>query len=447
MAYVPGCRYDLFISYASENNRDGWVENFTTRLVDELEQLLEGRQFSADSVFRDKTALRLGQAFPPALETAAGSSAVLIPFLSPSYLSSDWCERERMAFFRILPEGTEPAERLAPIRVRPVDEGLLMRLYRDAEYGSMMQPETQETWPTGSPEWVCGVRKIAAQLADQLRRLRRKYKPVFVGRALPGFEYLRETCLSELQKNHFRFSPESLQILDDVQACERILQQAALSVHFIGGASDTEMKIADLAAQVCPGPTVLYTPFQASITAEEELWLAEFERTLGAKAGSYRRIERKNDQELLSVLEQEITRVRPPAPAQPHNAELALVCDDADLDLARQLRNEIQRRERFAVAYPDFLENKLLPSENTRAFQKLLKGSRAFLFCWGKTCDPSHLELISHISLKLNETAPLRWYLVEPNVDEKRKKHPDAICQPGEFDYELLTPFLAPLRS
>jgi hypothetical protein len=45
MAYVPGCRYDLFISYASENNRDGWVEQFERGLGEELVDLL-GRQFS-----------------------------------------------------------------------------------------------------------------------------------------------------------------------------------------------------------------------------------------------------------------------------------------------------------------------------------------------------------------------------------------------------------------
>ena len=40
MAYVPGSRYDLFISYASENNRDGWVEQFEKALGQELGDLL-----------------------------------------------------------------------------------------------------------------------------------------------------------------------------------------------------------------------------------------------------------------------------------------------------------------------------------------------------------------------------------------------------------------------
>ena len=45
MPYVPGFRYDLFVSYASEDNVDGWVEKFQTHLTGELARLL-GRPFS-----------------------------------------------------------------------------------------------------------------------------------------------------------------------------------------------------------------------------------------------------------------------------------------------------------------------------------------------------------------------------------------------------------------
>jgi hypothetical protein len=41
MAYVPGCRHDLFISYANENNREGWIEQFVNTLGQELVDLLD----------------------------------------------------------------------------------------------------------------------------------------------------------------------------------------------------------------------------------------------------------------------------------------------------------------------------------------------------------------------------------------------------------------------
>ncbi len=53
-AYIPGCQYDLYISYAAENNRDGWVEQFEKALGEELGELI-GSQFSPrSSIFFDR---------------------------------------------------------------------------------------------------------------------------------------------------------------------------------------------------------------------------------------------------------------------------------------------------------------------------------------------------------------------------------------------------------
>jgi hypothetical protein len=53
MAYVPGFEYDLFISYARENDGNSWISIFCEILTRELGELL-GRQFSTGSVFFDK---------------------------------------------------------------------------------------------------------------------------------------------------------------------------------------------------------------------------------------------------------------------------------------------------------------------------------------------------------------------------------------------------------
>src|SRR5467141_1842991 len=71
MAYVPGCSYDLFVSYATENNRDGWVEQFEKMLGRELGELL-GPQFSPrGSIFFDRRELEVAQSFPEQLVGAA----------------------------------------------------------------------------------------------------------------------------------------------------------------------------------------------------------------------------------------------------------------------------------------------------------------------------------------------------------------------------------------
>lgn len=123
MPYVPGCRHDVFVSYASENNREGWVGQFVKRLGSELEEQFGRRRFSAErSIYFDQRELRAGDDFPKELEQAARHSALLIPVLSQGYLVSPWCEQERIAFETWLPDGAVLPEALAPLQIRPAQD-------------------------------------------------------------------------------------------------------------------------------------------------------------------------------------------------------------------------------------------------------------------------------------------------------------------------------------
>lgn len=447
MPYVPGCQYDLFISYASENNRNRWVEIFKDALADELEQLL-GRQFSKESVFFDKTELRIGQSFPETLATAAEASAVFLPVLSPSYLTSDWCDQERIAFLKRLPEGATPAECIAPISVRPIDDTLLTEHFRNQQRVSFLQSGRSEPWPAQSREWTSVLKRFAEQMKIVLQQLRQKCKPVFLGRALPGQDGVRNVCAMELQKRHFSAGPAELPVLDDEARLTSALQQAVLSVHFIGGANEPALRAIEIAADVCPSATVLYRPYGAKITEDENLWLLEFERGLKpTTTGKYHRLEDKSEQELLLVLEQEITRFQPPLKAAPE-AALGLVCDELDLDLARSLRQEIQDREQLSVSYPDFLETNSTAMERKRKWTALLNSARALLFCWGKTQETSRLESLYRLAATAKPADNLEWYLSPPNLSEKQQKFPLAICQANDqLRQELLARFLSRLLA
>ena len=118
MSYVPGFRYDLFISYAQADNSDAWVEKFQTQLIGELVRLL-GRPLSEKTVFLDKLRLQVAQSYPDELDKAARESALLVALLSPSYVTSDWCNRERQVFQTALPPGAAFAECLVSVRLRP----------------------------------------------------------------------------------------------------------------------------------------------------------------------------------------------------------------------------------------------------------------------------------------------------------------------------------------
>src|SRR6267142_3102318 len=313
MRYVPGCQYDLFISYAIADDCDGWVGQFEKALGKELNQLL-GRQFSPkDSIFFDKRDIEVAQSFPETLTHASRDSAILIPVLSPGYLTSPWCHRERPDFFSKLPYGAEPAGCLAPIQIRPIDESGLDKHYRDAQRLSFLSDDGQTPIATGSPAWTSRLREFAGQIRNALQRLRQKSRPVFLGKApeTDRAQNLRTWLRMEVERGYFRIIPEYLQSLDDPEVLRVGLGEAALAIHFLGEADDATMGAIETSIVACSGPTILYQPFGTKLTTDEQMWLADFERDLKITSGLYQRLTGKNDQELLSVIDEQLTRFKP----------------------------------------------------------------------------------------------------------------------------------------
>ena len=433
MAYVPGCRHDLFISYASENNREGWVEQFANALGQELGDLL-GRQFvPKDSVYLDKRELEVAQSFPDRLTAAARDSAILVPILSPGYLTSEWCNRERTEFFSKLPYGAGPADCLAPILIRPVDKAGLDKVYRDAERLSFLSADGQTPFAVGSPEWVMQYRKLAGQLKNALRNLRRKCRPVFLGKAAETerSQNLRAWCRTELERRCFRTAPVSLLALDDSEDVRAAVQEAGLAVHFLGGADTSAMEAIETSVEVCTGPTILYQPFRADLSADERIWLDDFERRLKAPPGRYQRLAGKNDQELLALADEQITRFREEAGVAQARVDLTLVCDEADLSGVRQLKDDITGKSPFALEFPDFLGAPLKAMERLRKWQDYLSRGEALLFYDG-AAERNRLE---PIWLKAQESRPgakRSWFLAPPDLEDKLRKQPDALSTVGQ---------------
>jgi hypothetical protein len=428
LAYVPVCHHDLFISYASESNREGWVEQFANVLGQELADLL-GRQFvPKDSVFLDKRELEVAQSFPVRLTAAARASAILVPVLSPGYLASEWCDRERTAFFSELPYGAEPADCLAPILIRPIDKGGLNKLYRDAERLSFLGADGQTPLAVSSTEWMTRLRVLAGQLRNALQNLRRKCRPVFLGKAAETERSrdLRAWCRSELERRCFRTVPEVLQALEDPDAVRASVQEAGLAVHFLGGADPSALEAIETSVDVCTGPTILYQPFGAALSLDEQIWLPAFEGGLAVPPGHYQRLTGKNDQELLALVDEQITRFREDSGAAQAKVELGLVCDEADLNGVRQLKDDIASRSLLALEFPDFLGAPLKAMERLRKWQDYLSRSEALLFYDG-AAQRNRLELIWQKAELSRPGAKRSWFLAPPDLDNKLLKQPDPL--------------------
>jgi TIR domain-containing protein len=103
--YVPGHEYDVFVSYARDNDEtdpgddtSGWV----TRLKLQVERLVNG-QLEVDGrirVFFDSGTIAPNAPLTATIAKAAQHSAILLVVLSPRYLNRPWCIQERELFVK-----------------------------------------------------------------------------------------------------------------------------------------------------------------------------------------------------------------------------------------------------------------------------------------------------------------------------------------------------------
>ena len=97
MAFVPGFKHDVFVSYAHANNVDpfaptdpGWVDRLHVALETILKERLNKREFS---LWRDLK-LQGNDMYDRKIARAVDASAVFIAITSPAYVDSAYCIQE-----------------------------------------------------------------------------------------------------------------------------------------------------------------------------------------------------------------------------------------------------------------------------------------------------------------------------------------------------------------
>jgi hypothetical protein len=162
MTYVPGFQYDLFVSYASDDD-DGRLAQFVKDLRAYLARDL-GKLFTEESIFFDRQDLnRSPLEWKAKLKGSASSAAILVPLLSPSYASSDYCAKEWEWFCEEhplrWPAGTEEVFRVCPLVWHAVDEELRQQI----------APEILAAQEERSPT-DCGSCAAPARLSSSVRQ-------------------------------------------------------------------------------------------------------------------------------------------------------------------------------------------------------------------------------------------------------------------------------------
>ena len=419
MPFVPGCHHDIFVSYASETNQDKWITQFVHKLGRELEELLGRSHFSArDNIYFDEREMRTGQNFPEELRSAAEHSALLVVVLSQGYLNSHWCERERIAFQQWLPEGAVLADCLAPLQVRPLVDALPPELSRDSTNIFSFLASEYSPYSAGSGEWTSKVELFAGQVYEKLKRLRWRYRPIYVGRSPDPHLGLQQRVSSHLETESYRTTRDSGEKL-------------ALAVHFIGGSdgdnADQE-RLDAIESTVAQGATtIVFQPFGSSPSLLEEDWRDSAILAGKPVRGATNWIERKHEQELLDILKNELTRL---SGRSGNTGGTILACDPLDESKVEALRAALVRED-CRINQVEFRRART-QAEKIRFWDTMLRNARALVYCWGEA-DEAVVAQWEAQARKRQCPGAQCWYLLEPDVQAKLARSPNAFRDPAEL--------------
>jgi hypothetical protein len=179
MAYVPGYKHDIFVSYARADDQFGWVTEFVNALTIQLDALL-GRKQACD-VWWDRADLDEAAQLTKQFETTLRDTTILVVVLSKAYDASPWCADERRFFLDSRRDRPDPDR-----RSYLVDIGNLPVKDRPAEFSDFATFEFWETGKTGDRQtlgfpkpnldidrpFYLLVNKLAKKISKRLAELR-----------------------------------------------------------------------------------------------------------------------------------------------------------------------------------------------------------------------------------------------------------------------------------
>lgn len=182
MAYVPGHSHDLFVSFAHVDNElvpganEGWVSALAGSLKVKLDQTF-GRD--AVKLWRDYE-LHRNEPLTRGLFEHLDSSALLLVVLSPGYLVSDWCSRERSAFLETVKGLGRPDSRTFVVERMPPRNGavpaelkdLLRYRFWDKDENGLARPVSAVVPTFHEASFHRELNKLAVDIARMLEELR-----------------------------------------------------------------------------------------------------------------------------------------------------------------------------------------------------------------------------------------------------------------------------------
>lgn len=261
-AFVSGYEWDVFVSYAHADNFQGWVSGLVENLVGLLPGQLRGANLGR--VWLDRR-LDPGLPFPKEIAQAVERAATLLVILSPSYLESEWCRRERELFVDAAKRaGADPKQRIFIVDMKCPDRAAWPEVFADKTTfqfwyaASSQEPPHTLAWPRPDTSAVRDrpyferlddlSRSIATRLVAMreaidkgphasMFRANGQQIGVLLAEVTPDLQYRREQLARSLRQAGFLVLPESYYPRDPAAFEAKIredLPSCALMVQLLG---------------------------------------------------------------------------------------------------------------------------------------------------------------------------------------------------------------------
>jgi hypothetical protein len=246
-------KYDVFISYAHADNvpfsgtdvKDGWVTTFASN----LNNLLSRKLKRDASVWMDHRELTGNAPLTPAIMDALRETATIVVVVSPRYLASEWCGREREGFLKFINQRTAAGSRVFRVEIDTVDE--LPNEFKDTLGYPFWVKEWSDPVPRtlGFPvpdprdqEYYKRLTRIGYELAEELKGLglaagrerdiasgmaagSPSRHPVFLAEVTDDLDSKREEVKDYLVQAGFSVLPETWRAYENLAAFERAVDR------------------------------------------------------------------------------------------------------------------------------------------------------------------------------------------------------------------------------
>ena len=185
--YVPGYQYDIFVSYASVDNQDGWVTTLIDWLQERLTQKLGPNALWMDNEPRDDTSITSD------ITKRLEKSAILLLILSKGYLESQWCRSE---FDMFLVKADKDIGRVFIVKCDDIQNPEKLSDLNGYRFWERDKNKNPRVIDSKSEKYVTKVNTLCDQLKETLEELKEPTK-LFQeqqAKSKKAFEHIKAFC-------------------------------------------------------------------------------------------------------------------------------------------------------------------------------------------------------------------------------------------------------------